>query len=168
MHTDSRQNAPPTYLSPGRAAKRKNEKGENRGTSLLQGPMGQTRPTYLPIWERPACAGVFLSRCLAALCKARLCVAKRSTRSRSLHSPRASRKACPMSTRLLFFAPILRIFSSRPEGYEAFTLQGAAIHSLIWKTRPSLHERSSVCCSPSGPAGPPARPLRGWVHSDCR
>ena len=29
-------------------------------------------------------------------------------------------------TRLLFFAPVLRIFSfSRPQGYEAFTLQGA-------------------------------------------
>ena len=28
-------------------------------------------------------------------------------------------------TRLLFFAPVLRIFSSRPEGYGAFTLQGA-------------------------------------------
>ena len=46
--TDSRQNALPTYLSPGRAAKRK--KMNIGGTYLLQGPFGRNKtnlPTYL-------------------------------------------------------------------------------------------------------------------------
>ena len=46
--TDSRQNALPTYLSPGRAAKRK--KMKIGGTYLLQGPFGPNKtnlPTYL-------------------------------------------------------------------------------------------------------------------------
>ena len=48
VHTDSRQNALPTYLSPGRAAKRK--KMKIGGTYLLQGPFGPNKtnlPTYL-------------------------------------------------------------------------------------------------------------------------
>ena len=48
MPTDSRQNALPTYLIPGRAAKRKKMKIE--GTYLLQGPFGPNKtnlPTYL-------------------------------------------------------------------------------------------------------------------------
>ena len=50
VDTDSRQNALPTYLSPGpgRAAKRKKMKGG--GTYLLQGPSGRNKtnlPTYL-------------------------------------------------------------------------------------------------------------------------
>ena len=39
---DSRQNALPTYLSPGRAAKRK--KTKIGGTYLLQGPLGRSKP----------------------------------------------------------------------------------------------------------------------------
>ena len=57
--TDSRQNALPTYLSPGRAAKRK--KMKIAGTYLLQGPFGPNKtnlPTYLggasqPVWTDP-------------------------------------------------------------------------------------------------------------------
>ena len=43
VYHDSRQNALPTYLSPGRAAKRKKTK---RGgtTYLLQGPLGRSKP----------------------------------------------------------------------------------------------------------------------------
>ena len=55
--TDSRQNALPTYLSPGRAAKRK--KMKIGGTYLLQGPFGRNKtnlPNYLgaaPSQTRP-------------------------------------------------------------------------------------------------------------------
>jgi len=42
VYHDSRQNALPTYLSPGRAAKRK--KTKRGGTYLLQGPLGRSKP----------------------------------------------------------------------------------------------------------------------------
>ena len=48
VYHDSRQNALPTYLPPGRAAKRK--KMKIAGTYLLQSPFGRNKtnlPTYL-------------------------------------------------------------------------------------------------------------------------
>ena len=45
------------------------------------------------------------------------------------------------STRLLFFAPVLRIFS-RPQGYEAFTLQGAGYR--VYKLRYTAPDYASV------------------------
>ena len=85
--TDSRQNALPTYLSPGRAAKRK--KTKIGGTYLLQGPLGRSKPD-LPTYCIGCHRGKQTPYLAGGVKFSKRCSTSSRHRQKSLSSPAAS------------------------------------------------------------------------------